>query len=132
MWAYSESKNDQIHALPIVCCQEWHLVVWSSPFEVQQDVKSGGWLTFSLYTGNPAANKVGACEKEEEKAVEVRVREKKQKGKKFTIEKIQNLPSQPVHTQFQGLYAQQIAQSIGPAVALGDPYALFLLFFSEK
>ena len=43
-----------------------------------------------------------------------------------------NLLPPPVHIPFQGLYAPHVARSIGPAVGLVDPYALFSLFFSEN
>ena len=63
--------------------------------------------------------------------MEVRVREEKEKGKKSTIEKIWNLPPQPVHTSFQGQYALYVARTICQVAGLVHSYALFSLFFSE-
>ena len=91
----------------------------------------GWWLTFCSNTGISLAKEERVSEKEGEEAIGGRAGEEKEKEKKSGIEKIQNLPPQPVHIPCQGLYAPHVVQSIGLVVGLIDLYALFSLFFSE-
>ncbi|PUU80540.1 hypothetical protein B9Z19DRAFT_1123391 [Tuber borchii] len=80
--------------------------------------------------GNSVAQEERTSERERGKVAEVPAGEMKEKEKKSAIEKIRNLPPPPVHTPFQGLFVPHMAQSIGPATGLVDPYRLFSLFFS--
>ena len=115
----------------MVCCQARHLVVRSLSFPSAAGCQIELVADICSNTGNLVAKEDRAREKGGEGAVGVQIGEEKEKVKKFAIEKIQNLPPPPVHTPFQGLYSPHRTWSIGPAMGLIDPYALFSLFFSE-